>query len=227
MSNLEVIKGKLLSSLRKYKSTSLRFIDMQSMGLILFIVLTVWLSFLVRNHKHAIYNLQKDAMTNRREAFNLNMRFNLLNDAFVENIFLDGSVLAADASVHLPAAPVNTSTMPLLYLKPYACSDCYQFIIGGIIEHLAAHDGFYVVSHTSNSYFIRALDQYNIITAAGRIIWTDDERYFPDISESTAELLLVDSKNNIQATLSMEFLRDPVLFSQYISLVKNGLPAVR
>lgn len=198
-------------------------IDLGFVSLLVFIGLTVWLSHIVKKQYVARAQLESSIEQNRYDQFLLHNRINLLNDAFMENVQLRGEKLSGQAMNSLGQKLIDADLVPVLYLKAYSCEDCYSNIITSIIDRLSGKAGFHIVSHSSNRHYIDQMYKSNVIKDISMVLWDDDELYSDSFAQNSAELILLDRQQRVNALLPINFFVDPYLFSTYMAWVVTGL----
>lgn len=184
-----------------------------------FIGLTIWLSFTVKKQNADNTRLESSIEKNRHDQFLLHNRINLLNDAFMGSIQSIGNKLSGPAINAISQKPTDADILPVLYLRAYSCEDCYSNIIKSIIERLSGTAEFHIVSHSSNRPYIEDLYEENIIVDFDKVLWVDDEIFTNPSVYSSAELILIDRHQRINALLPMSFFLDTQLFSTYIAWI--------
>lgn len=198
-------------------------IDFGIILLLLFIGLTVWLSYVVKKQYTSKSGLEASIEQNRRDNFVLHNRVHLLNDAFLENIQLKGEE-PLGSSMHVIAQKfIDADLVPVLYLRAYSCEDCYSTVITSIIDRLSDKAGFHVISHSSNRHYIDELYNSGIIKDLSIVLWDDEELFDNSFVQSSAELILLDRQQRVSALLPINFFVDSYLFSTYMAWVTSFL----
>ncbi len=200
-----------------------RKVDLGLVSLLVFVALTVWLSYTVKTQYAARAKLESSIAQNRFDNFLLHNRVNLLNDAFMDNIQLKGEQLKGSAMHVIAQNLTDADLVPVLYLGAYSCDDCYTTIITGILERLSGNAGFHIISHSSNLYYIEEMHRLNIIKDLSIVLWDDNELYGNSVINSSAELILIDRQQRVNALLPLSFFLDPYLFSTYMAWFTSGL----
>ncbi len=198
-------------------------VDFGIMLLLLFIGLTVWLSYVVKKQYTFRASLEASIEQNRRDNFLLHNRVHLLNDALMENVRLKGERLSVFALHAMDQKIIDADLFPVLYLRAYSCEDCYSSIITSIIDRLSGKAGFHIVSHSSNKHYIDELYKSDIIQDLSLVLWDDNDLYSNSFAQSSAELILLDRQQRVNAMLPISFFLDPYLFSTYMAWVASGL----
>ncbi len=198
-------------------------VDLGFVSLLVFVGLTVWLSYIIKTQYAARAKLESSIEQNRFDNFLLHNRVNLLNDAFMDNIQLKGEQLTGSATHVIAQNLTDADLVPVLYLRAYSCDDCYSTIITGILDRLSDKQGFHIISHSSNRHYIEEMHRLNIIKDLGIVLWEDDELYSNSFMHSTAELVLIDRQQRVNALLPLNFFLDPYLFSTYMAWFTTGL----
>lgn len=213
--NKKIMKRCLLNLRRKF--------DPGFVLLLVFIGLTVWLSYIVKEQYAARAQLESSIEQNRFDNFLLHNRVNLLNDAFMDNIQLKGEQLSGSAMQTIAQNLFDADLVPVLYLGAYSCDDCYSTIITSILNRLSDNAGFHIVSHSSNRHYIEEMYKLNVIKDLSIVLWDDDELYSNSFMHSSAELILLDRQQRVNALLPLSFFLDPYLFSTYMAWFTSGL----
>lgn len=198
-------------------------VDFGIMLLLLFIGLTVWLSYVVKKQYKSRASLEASIEQNRRDNFLLHNRVHLLNDALMENVRLKGERLSVFALHAMDQKIIDADLFPVLYLRAYSCEDCYSSIITSIIDRLSGKAGFHIVSHSSNRPYIDELYKSDVIRDLSIVLWEDEELFGNTFAQSSAELILLDRQQRVSALLPINFFVDSYLFSTYMAWVTSGL----
>lgn len=208
------------------KKNILKFSRKVNLGfvfLLLFIGITIWLSYIVKKQYTTNEQLKSSIEQTRHDEFLLHNRINHLNDAFMENIQLKGEKLSGSAVYSIAQKLLDADLVPVLYLRAYSCEDCYRSIITGIIDRLSGKAGFHIISHSSNRHYIEEMYKLNVIKDLSIVLWDDDELYSTSFPQTTAELVLIDNQQRVQAMLPLDFFLDHHLFLTYIAWLESGL----
>ncbi len=196
--------------------------NLSLVGLLLFIVVNVWLSLVIKKlKKEAVENnmLIKQEQT---EALRVYQHISTLKTIFCMNMGLSGGKLNKPAGHDLQSLQTDDGVMLLLYLKAYACSECNMHIINWIVKRNASLDDFRIISHSSNSFYLDEMHNEGVITDPSIILWYDEELYDKHLSESTADLLFVDRHYVIQALFPLDYIKDPCLFDEHIECLNTA-----
>lgn len=120
-----------------------------------------------------------------------------------------------------PLAPGVLSNVPyfnnliVLHLKPHACTPCNMAIIEKLLYRLASIENFYILSHSSNQYFISLLELKSY--DKDKIVWIDKKLYKYSNGGYDAELLYLNESNFIVGRIPIELLKDEMLFTAIVS----------
>ena len=153
---------------------------------------------LMQSHNHN--NLLSYQLANLQEAFALN--FGLAHEPL-----LMPDVLNAPAG----------RPMALLYLKAHACSPCNMPVIHRLIEQGWKQNGFRIVSHPSNRYFLMQSLRDEELDDQGKVIWVDHPIYAKETTQYDAELLLIDNQGLITGLLPLELMKEGDVFADFFS----------
>jgi hypothetical protein len=209
--------------MKSFISRCVRKSDLRLVLLISFIGLTIWLSYNIKKQHVTNKHLKSSLEKTRMDDFLLHNRVHLLNDVLMDNIELKGKKLSGTAIELITQTLIQPGLAPVLYLRAYSCEDCYRNIITSIIDRLSRKKGFHIISHSSNRHYIEEMVQINVINDLSIVLWDDEELFSNSLTNSSAELVLVDNQQRIKALLPLNFFLDPYLFSTYLAWIESGL----
>jgi hypothetical protein len=171
---------------------------------IIFISLSVWLSFTVKKANSEI--AQKNRQLQQSEEQNRMMKYRqkIMQEAFAYNMLTE-PVTIDNAMAGMQKGATQSF---LLYLKANACSPCNIGVIKSIANRYAQHEHFRIASHTSNRHFLmQALHDEE-----ANVIWLNDRLYTDDHAAYDAELLFINENGFVIGRLPLELLKDEELF---------------
>jgi hypothetical protein len=209
--------------MKKIVSKFSRKVNLSFVLLLLFIGLTIWLSYILKKQYATNEKLKSSIEQNRHDEFLLHNRINHLNDAFMENIKMKGEKLSGSAVYSIAQKLLDADIVTVLYLRAYSCEDCYSSIITRIIDRLSGKAGFHIISHSSNRHYIEEMHKLNVIKDLSIVLWDDDELYSTSFPQTTAELVLIDNQQRVKAMLPLDFFSDHHLFLNYVTWIESGL----
>ncbi len=190
--------------------------DLGFIGLLVFIVVNVWLSLVIKKLKNEAAEQEMHRMRERSSVFRLEHHINTFRDIFCMNMGLSAVKLAEPVKSELRSPGNHHDVMLLLYLKANACSECNIHIINWLVKRNAGFDDFRILAHTSNAFYLEEMSHEGYITDASHIIWYDNDLYDGDLSASTADLVFVDGYGGIQALFPLDFIKDACWFEEYL-----------
>ncbi len=190
--------------------------DLGFIGLLIFIVVNVWLSLVIKKLKNEAAEQEMHRMRERSAVFRLEHHIHTFRDVFCMNMVLHGAKLAEPVKSELRSLDKGHDVMLLLYLKANACSECNIHIINWLVKRNAGFDDFRILTHTSNAFYLEEMSHEGYITDASHIIWYDNDLYDGDLSASTADLVFVDGYGGIQALFPLDLIKDVCLFDEYL-----------
>ena len=158
-----------------------------------------------------------------REKQMLNYRLNLINETFKANYELSGTKIPTDNNEYFYEVFQENSTAPVLYLKKYACSDCYVMTIEAILEQMSQWEAFFIISHSSNRHFVDEMKEIGVIPPDSRVVWTNEELPHGGGLYSTADLLILNPNMTIRFFLPLDFLKENYFFEEYMLFLENEL----
>ncbi len=178
---------------------------------ILFITLSIWLSFSFKKTNEAFFHAESQIKA-MEHALNVSKNHTgILQEALKLNI---GKAPVQIYSYN-PSGFGNGSQ--ILYLKAHACNPCNMPVIEGLINLATASDNFQIVSHTTNRHFLQPVIQNNGLSGNERVNWLNGKLYEYHRPLYDAELLFVDSKGFILGVLPLELLKERVLFETWLA----------
>ncbi len=210
------MKSKILNSQIKINLSFILFL--------ISLVIAIFLSFKLRVVQQSVPDMierEKQAIERKKQI--LNYRLFLINETLKANYKLSGTKIPAGNYEHFYEAFLENSIIPVLYLKKYACSDCYLMTIIAILERMSQWEAFSVISHSSNSYFVDEMKDAGILPAYSRVIWTDKELPHGGGLHSIADLLILNPDMTIRFFLPLDFLNDSYFYEEYMLFLENEL----
>ncbi len=206
----------------KNRKQKLRY-DLSFLGLMVFIVINVWLSLVIKKLKNETAEQAMLVNRERAEVLSLDYHIRAFKNVFCMNIGLNDTRLTEPLVNDLHNLMPDRSDVLLLYLKADACSSCNLQIISWLVKRGIELDDFRIVAHTSNTAYLEEMHREGIIADTSLILWYDDGAYDEPISESTADLLFIDNENVIQALFALDFIKDVCLFDEYLQCVDAAI----
>ncbi len=189
---------------------------------ILFIALSIWLSFSVKQANEGLFKAEAQIKTMEQE-LNINKyKTGILQEALELNIGKAPVPTRLTTSSRLTSNHTsfdfdNASLQSILYLKAQACSPCNMPVIEGIINAAAGNSNFQIASHTSNRHFLQSVLDRNGLTENDRVNWLKHKLYDYNNPVYDAELLFVDAKGFILGVLPLELLKERELFESWLA----------
>jgi len=189
---------------------------------ILFIALSIWLSFSVKKTNEALFQAGAQIKTMERELNISKYQIGILQEALKLNIGKAPLPTRLTTSSRLTSNHTsfdydNASLQSILYLKTQACSPCNMPVIEGIINAAAGNSNFQIASHASNRHFLQPVILQNGIEEGGRVNWLSGKLYDYNQPVYDAELLFVDAKGFILGVLPLELLKERDLFASWLA----------
>ena len=189
---------------------------------ILFIVLSIWLSFSVKKANEALFDAQTQLKTKDQELNISKYQADILLEVLELNIGkapipTRQTTSSRQTSNHNSFGSGKAGLMSILYLKAYACSPCNMPVIEGIINAAAGNSIFQIASHASNRHFLQPVLQKNGMEDSERVNWLSGKLYDYQQPVYDAELLFVDAKGFILGVLPLELLKERALFEFWLA----------
>lgn len=172
--------------------------------LLIFASIAIWLSFAHKHHKQDIARAETSSKALHKEIEALNNNRYMALEAFAMNI--NRQPVAMAIGIDLPH--IAGGTLPLLYLKAYACSTCNSHIYGDLVGFLKTDTSFRIVSHPSNRFYLRQLLATNQVEKAKVVKFFEGNLLEPEFSPYDAELLFVNPQGQIVSGIPIDLLRD-------------------
>lgn len=204
------------------RNQKLRY-DLSFLGLLVFIVVNVWLSLLIKKLKNEAAEMELFIRREKSDVFRLNSHIQSFREVFCMNMGFHKARLTVPPEDEFRNAGNAESVMQLLYLKAHACSECNIYIIDWLVRRNAGLDNFLIVAHSSNAFYLQEMYHDGVITDPSSIIWYDDDLYRDHLSESTADLIFVDKDNVIQVLFPLDFIKDVCLFDDYLQCIDAAM----
>ena len=184
---------------------------------ILFIALSIWLSFTIKKTNETLYRAETQIKTMERELSVSKYQLGILHEALELNIGkapipTRQTTLSRQTSNYTSSGAGKAGLMSILYLKAHACSPCNMPVIEGLINMAAGSDHFQIASHNSNRHFLQPVIQHNDLAESERLNWLTGKLYDYHHPVYDAELLFVDAKGIILGVLPLELLKERSLF---------------
>jgi hypothetical protein len=180
--------------------------------LILFIGISVWLSYGVKQTNQALKKAEKELGLLSRENNRLQFQYEILHEAFELNFNLP----PLHIDLGLPGMGDRLAVSTVLHLKPHACSPCNLPVLKALISHMRESHHFSIVSHPSNRHFLMQVLDDEFATAPGRLTWMDHNLYEGD-NGYDAELIFIDYQNRKLGYIPLELLKDNSLFEKILA----------
>jgi hypothetical protein len=172
--------------------------------IILFISLSIWLSFTVKKANSEIAQKNRQLQQSEEQNRMLQYRQSILQDAFAINLINEPITIYQN----IPAVPKDGDGGFILYLKAHACSPCIMGVIRSILKRFSENEQFRIVSHPSNRHFLmQALHDEE-----AKVIWLNDGLYTEDHAVYDAELLFINANGFVVGRLPLELLKEEELF---------------
>jgi len=177
--------------------------------LIIFIMLTLWLSFKVKSQRQELFQIKTTLAQNNNQNNLLSYQLSILQEAFALNFGL------AHEPLLLPEVMISPGTSPMfvLYLKAHTCSPCNMPVIRRLIEQSWQHDGFHIVSHATNRHFLMQALSDDDLNNPQKVTWLNHPLYANETTQYDAELLLVAPTGLITGLLPLELMKEEALFA--------------
>lgn len=188
-------------------------IDMKSVLVLLFIFLSIWLSFAIKQTKEKLFQSENQVIEQERELRVSKYKLDIIQEALELNI----GMTPVQISRHTPAGLSEEGLHNILYLKAHACSPCNMPVIEGIINAAAENSNFQITSHVSNRHFLQPVILQHGIMEGERVNWLTDKLYDYNQPVYDAELLFVDAKGFILGVLPLELLKESELFESWLA----------
>ncbi len=188
-------------------------IDMKSVLVLLFIFLSIWLSFAIKQTKEKLFQSENQVIEQERELRVSKYKLDIIQEALELNI----GMTPVQISRHTPAGLSEEGLHNILYLKAHACSPCNMPVIEGIINAAAGNSNFQVASHASNRHFLQPVILQNGLEEGGRVNWLTHKLYEYHHPVFDAELLFVDAKGFVLGVLPLELLKERELFASWLA----------
>ncbi len=188
--------------------------DLSFVGLLIFVLINVWLSLLIKKFKNEASERDLVIRREKAEVFRLGYNVNAFKRVFCMNIDSHEKNLAEPIKHVLTG--IDEGGMQLLYLKADACSECNMHIVNWLVKRNAGSEGFRIVAHSSNEFSLEDLYNQGVIHDPSIIIWYDDALFDDRLSDSTADLVLVNKHHVIQALFPLDIIKDVRLFDEYL-----------
>ncbi len=189
---------------------------------IIFITLSIWLSFTVKQINENLFQSETRVKELERDLGISKYQLEIMQEALALNIGKAPvptrlTTQSRLTSNHTSPGSGNTGQMAILYLKAYACSPCNMPVIEGIIKMGAGSGHFQVASHNSNRHFLQPVIQKNGLADTERIQWLSDKLYDYHQPVYDAELLFIDPGGFILGVLPLELLKERTLFESWLA----------
>ena len=178
-----------------------------------FFMLSLWLSFKVKSQMQEISQSQVTLMQSHNHNNLLSYQLANLQEAFALNFGLAHEPLLMPDVLNAPAG----RPMALLYLKAHACSPCNMPVIQRLVDQGWQQNGFRIVSHLSNRYFLMQALGDEELDDQGKVSWVDHPIYAKETTQYDAELLLIDNQGLITGLLPLELMKEGDVFADFFS----------
>lgn len=182
---------------------------------ILFIALSIWLSFSVKSARQEVVHLNSHLKVAEQELQFSKYQKGILQEALELNIG-KAPVPTRLTSNHTSYGTGDASLHAILYLKAHACSPCNMPVIEGIINAAAEQQQFQLVSHTSNQHFLQPVLAQNGLAENEKVTWLSHKLYDYHHPVYDAELLFVNTQGLILGVLPLELLKERGLFENWL-----------
>jgi hypothetical protein len=180
---------------------------------LLFISLSIWLSFTVKNAKSEIAQKERLLIQIEEKNHSLQYRQKIMQEAFFLNLINEPVAL----SQGIAGLKKDKEQSFILYLKANACSPCNIGVIRSIAQRHAENKKFLIASHTSNRHFLLQALHDEQIDENKKVIWLTDKLYSEDRAVYDAELLFINPKGFISGILPLELLKEAELFEPLLA----------
>lgn len=190
--------------------------DLSLWGLLVFIVINVWLSLVIKKLKKESSENDMLLKQEQKEAIRANQHIKAFTGVFCMNMGLSGAKLNKPSRYELQSLQTGEGVMLVLNLKAFSCNECNMHVVDWLVKRNAGLDDFRIVAHTSNTFYLDEMYHEGVLTDPSIILWYDDELYDAHISESTADLLFIDRQHVIQALFPLDLINDACLLDQYL-----------
>jgi hypothetical protein len=180
---------------------------------IIFITLSIWLSFSVKKANEKLQDAEKLAITLEQNLVLSKYQTTVLQEALQINI----TSVPTRIITGMTLLKANTLPNTILYLKADACSPCNMPVIEMIIDAAAQRPNFCIASHTSNQHFLKPVIEKANLPANERVIWLSHKLYDYGKSSYDSELLFVDVEGSILGLLPLELLKEKELFESWLA----------
>ena len=189
---------------------------------IIFIALSIWLSFSVKRTNEALFHAETLMKTMERDINISKYQAGIMQEALKLNIGkapvpTRQTTSSRLTSNHTSVDSGDASLQNILYLKAHACSPCNMPVIEGIINAAAGNSNFQIASHVSNRHFLQPVILQNGIEEGERVNWLSGKLYDYNQPVYDAELLFVDAKGFALGVLPLELLKERELFESWLA----------
>lgn len=196
--------------------------DLSLLGLLVFIIVNVWLSLVIKNLKNEVYEKDGIVKWEQAEVLRAHQHINAFQDVFCMNMGLRGAKVNKPVRHKLQSMQNGQGVMLLLHLDEYACSECNMHIINWLVKRNSGFNDFRIVSHSSNAFYLDEMYHEGVIPDPSIIVWYDDALYDESLPGSTADLLFIDRHYVIQAMLPLDKMNDACLFEEYLQCANKS-----
>ncbi len=200
--------------------------DLSFVGLLLFIIVNVWLSLVIKKLKSEAAEMEMFIRREKSEVFRLNGHIHSFREVFCMNMGMPNSRITPLPGDALRIAGDTQGFLQLLYLKAHACSECNLYIIDWLVRRNAGLDNFLIIAHSSNAFYLEEMYHDGVLTDPSVVVWHDDELYGDHLSESTADLVFADKDHVIKALFPLDFIKDICLFDEYLQCIDAAMSSL-
>ncbi len=187
--------------------------ELKLLLIFLFSVVSLGLSFKVKKTSNELSRLKTNLVKIEQQNNMLNYQLDVLQEAFALNFGLAHEPLLMPDVLNAPAG----RPMALLYLKDHACSPCNMPVIQRLVDQGWQQNGFRIVSHLSNRYFLMQALGDEELDDQGKVSWVDHPIYAKETTQYDAELLLIDNQGLITGLLPLELMKEGDVFADFFS----------
>jgi hypothetical protein len=180
---------------------------------LIFITLSIWLSFSVKKTNKNLQQAEIQAKAMEQELVITKYQTTILQEALQLNIAL----APVQITGFTPVNYTDTTSLAILYLKAHACTPCNMPVIEMIIDAAAQRPNFCIASHTSNQHFLKPVIEKANLTTNERVIWLTNKLYDYGKSSYDSELLFVDANSSVMGVLPLELLKEKALFESWLA----------
>jgi Fe-S cluster biogenesis protein NfuA len=181
--------------------------------LVVFIAISVWLSFKVKslNKKLNYANTKQINITKENKMFKYHHE--LITEVLEINIKNHPSINSGKISLNNED---NDQTI-ILYLKANSCTSCNISTVSAMIENFSNNKNFAIVSHTTNKAFIQSFASKEIEP----VHYVEDKFIQENNPIYDAEILIIDRNYSILGRLPLELLKEFELFESLFEKIAS------